>query len=426
MTTHPLRRRLAAAAFVLATPLLGLAASDKLPAIHGAVSVTGAYSDRYNFLGNTNGNADINIVEGIVNGSYRFENGIRTSAQLYSYKLDDYSDVALDFANIDYSFAPQFGVRAGRLKRASGLYGDSQDIDVLRPFAFLPLDAYSKTLRPITAALDGAAIYGNIGLGRAGSLNYQLGYGTLPTIDPESPYVQGVTQGGLYNTSRIEADNIGVFALAWNLPVDGLRLLFTANRTYGLSLGGPMRTAAQLATSPSNNRLVPRNFPPGVWDALVAGREGSLDGDIDRFTYSAEYTRGDWQFSAEYVLNANDLIVRMPAPLGTSASKSKNDAYFFMTTWQATPKYQVGAYYAESFGSKSDRKGTKITAVPSHTGYLKDFALANSYALTSWSLVKAEVHLLDGTRGLSAAANGDARNWKSNWTYFVLKTTVSF
>lgn len=426
MTTHPLHRRFFAAAVLLATPVLGFAASDKMPTIHGAVSVTGAYSDRYNFLGKTDGKADLNIVEGIVNASYRFENGIRTSAQLYSYKLDDYSDVALDFANVDYSFAPQFGLRAGRLKRASGLYGDSQDIDILRPFAFLPLDAYSKTLRPLVAALDGAAAYGNIGLGRAGSVNYQVGYGMLPKIDPASPYMQGITQGGITSSEWIDGDTIAVFALAWNTPIDGLRFLYSANLTDGLALGGRVRTASELALSPSNNRLIPSAFPPGVWDAVVAGRQGRLEGDVHRHTWSTEYTKGDWQFSAEYILNANDFVVTNPAPLGTSHSKTKNDAYFVMATWQTNSRLQLGAYYSEAFGNKDDHDGKKITAVPSHTAYLKDLALASSFGLTSWSLVKAEVHFLNGTKGVSSVSNGDARNWKSDWTYFVLKTTVSF
>jgi hypothetical protein len=409
----------------LAIPRISASDSNR-PAIHGAVSATAAYSDRYNYLGDTRKNADLNIVEAIVNGSYRFENGLRTSAQLYSYKLADYKDVVLDFANVDYSFNTLIGVRAGRLKRASGLHGDVQDIDIIRPFAFLPLDFYPKTLRPLVASVDGAAVYGNIALGAAGSLNYQAAYGWLPKIDTSSPYIQSVTEAGLNGVQTIDTKTVGILALSWNTPVEGLRLVATGNWTPDIELGGPMRTAGQLAGARSDNRLIPSAFPPGAWDFMVAGRRGSMKGDVSRYTYSAEYTRGDWQYSAEYALNVNEFAVSFPAPLGSSASKTKNESYYFMTTWQAASRVQLGAYYGEGFDDKSDRKGKKFRSVPSHIAYLKDLGLASAFTLNSWALLKAEVHFLNGTKGVSSASNVDATRWKKDWTYFVLKTTLSF
>src|SRR4051794_20823932 len=70
-------------------------------AIHGAVSTTAAYSDRYDFIGDTAKNININTAEVVVNGTHRFESGLRTSVQVYGYKLGDYSAMSLDFASVD-------------------------------------------------------------------------------------------------------------------------------------------------------------------------------------------------------------------------------------------------------------------------------------------------------------------------------------
>src|SRR4051812_40944746 len=48
-------------------------------AIHGSISGTGAYSDRYNYYGDTDGKFDLIQKEITLNGGYRFDNGLRLS-----------------------------------------------------------------------------------------------------------------------------------------------------------------------------------------------------------------------------------------------------------------------------------------------------------------------------------------------------------
>lgn len=395
--------------------------------VHGAVSATAATSDRYNYLGNTDGSLDLNVVEVVLNGAHRFDNGVRLSAQLYGYKLNDFTDLALDFAVLDYSFNEKFGVRAGRLKRPSGLYGDSQDIDIVRPFAFLPFDFYPKTLRPLVAGIDGAAAYGTLPLGGAGNLEYQLMYGWLPKIAADSPYVTDIAEGGLNHITNVETDTTWLVALFWNTPVEGLKLGVTYNDSSDIILSGPMKSSAELALAPSDSRATPAAFPAGVYDFVVAGKPGAVHGkSLIRWTASAEYTKDKWVFAAEYQVGDNDLLVTYPAPLGARTARSKSDGWYTSATYQATDRLQLGAYYSEGYADKSDHGGKNRLIVPQHTGYLKDTAAAAAFNLTSWWVLKGEVHFENGTRGITAALNGDAMTWKKDWTYYVLKSTVSF
>ena len=100
------RTQSAATFFACLSSLAGpLFAVDAGPvAIHGSISATAAVSDRYNYLGDTKDSPSINSIEAVINGSHRFENGLAASAQLYAYEVDNYSDVSLDFATLDYAF----------------------------------------------------------------------------------------------------------------------------------------------------------------------------------------------------------------------------------------------------------------------------------------------------------------------------------
>lgn len=417
------RAWLAAGLLAIAAPAVAFE-TGALP-VHGSVSVTGAYSDKYNLLGDTDGRADLAVTELTLNGSHAFRSGLRASAQLYAYEIAGYNDLALDFATLDYRFNPLIGMRAGRYKHAFGLYGDAQDVDMVRPFAFLPLDFYDKTLRPINAALDGVEVYGNLPLGGAGSIDYRLDAGWAPPLSMAGPFFQDLSSTSpIRYTASDRVENYTVWAF-WNTPVEGLRVGATVVRLPGFTFSGQMHTASSLAQAANDSRLLPGMFPAGMWDLAVAGRPAGLSLDLTMSYFSAEYTRGDWVFAAEASRTDVEQTITMPV-LGTSTSGSGSESYYAMATWQTTGRLQLGSYYGLAYANKDDRRGRKLVAVPGHTAWQKDFALAASYQLASWWLVKAEVHQLNGTKSVPGHLNGDAARWKANWNYLVLKTTVSF
>lgn len=392
--------------------------------VHGSLSAMAAYSDRYGYLGDTARRADIAVTELTVNGNYRFENGVRIGAQIYAYELADYNDVSLDFASVDYSFSERIGVRVGRNKHAFGLYGDVQDVDMLRPFALLPLDFYDKRTRPNSAAIDGVSLYGNIPVG-AGSVDYQLDAGWIPQPDAAAPYFRDVSSSSPIDINAFSAMPILNAHAIWNTPIEGLRFGGTIVSLNDFSFRGRMRTAAELSLTLSDARLLPWALPAGMWDAAVAGQTGRADIDYLAWYLSAEYTRGDWQFSVEGMQTDVEQVATMPV-LGSAASTAQSESYYAMVTWQAAPRLGLGTYYGIAHGDRHDRDGSALLSVPGHTTWLKDFAVAASYQLADWWLVKAEVHALDGTKGVPAIGNGDAATWKPRWSYFALKSTISF
>ncbi len=412
-------------------PLVALLSASSLSAvdldgfaIHGAASQTAAYSDRYDFLGSTASTLSLNITELTLNGAYRFDNGLRFTTQLYAYKLGDYRNLTLDLASLDYAFNEKIGVRLGRVKHPFGLYGESQDVDLIRPFVFLPLDFYNKSARPLNAAIDGASLYGSLPVG-AGRVEYQLYGGWSAKLDPASPFIQSISDPSPAVFDRANLVQIHGVWICWETPLPGLRLGFSHAKISHAHFDGRAKTSREIALSPGDSRLLPGFLPPGYWDLLVAGQRTTTAIAEREWIVFVEYTHGPWQFAAEANHGDVPIVTTLPV-IGTLAATSRLASYYAMATWQVAPKLQLGTYYGVAYDNRDDRDGHTLFSVPRHLNWLKDFAFASSYNLRPWWLLKAEAHLLDGTKGIFSAGNGDAALWRSHWTYFAVKTTVSF
>ena len=338
-------------------------------AIHGSVSATASYSPDYNYLGDTKDSLDLNQTELILNGTKRFDNGIKAAAQIYAYELAGYDDFSIDFANLDYSFRQELGIRVGRNKLPIGFFNEVQDLDQVRTFASLPLNFYPRALRAINAYYDGAALYGNVTAGKAGSFDYQAYAGYGQKLDEEMPFMRGIGAEGL------KAENIYGAAFTWNTPADGLRVgySFQLLPVIEMNLG----------------------FPQAEIDYTAQ-------------VFSAEYSVGKWVFTTEYKhISVENEITNLPVP----ATTSEEEQVYGQVTYQLTDKLGLGAYYAHS----NYEDGTD-----------HDTAFAVAYSVQPWWLVKAEVHLMDGINKLGQAGDLNPGATDDTWTYFVLKTTVSF
>jgi hypothetical protein len=356
-------------ACLLATPVARLAAVDMGGvAIHGSLSGTAAYSDQYNYYGSTDNKVDVIQKELTVNGAYRFENGLRTSAQIYAYELDGYQALTLDFANLDYSFRQEFGVRAGRNKLPLGFYNEVQDLDQVRTFASLPLSFYPRAARALGASLDGVTLYGNINLKPAGNLDYQLYAGVNGPLDSSLPLMQGI------GATELKPHEVVGGSLVWNTMVDGLRLGYSCKYLPNIDMV--------------------RGIPIEVKSIA--------------HVLSAEYTWGKWVAATEFKRS----IGRSYVPAFGASSTSHQDDWYAQLTYQATDKLGLGAYYGRSF---MENKGVD-----------NDIAIAASYALQPWWLVKAELHAIEGIANLGIAGDSNPGATDKTWNYFVVKTTLSF
>jgi hypothetical protein len=399
--------------------------------VHGSISLTSSYSDTYNFLGNTHNNASLNLVDVVVNGAHRFENGLRVGAQLYAYKVGDTSDITLDWANADYSFTQYLGIRIGRNKLPLGLYNDSQDLDAVRTFASLPMTFYPKTYRAITTSFDGAVVYGNIGIGKAGSIDYQAYGGTKEAIRNNGPFLRSQADLTVYDKFTFKEGLYGI-SLFWNTPIDGLRAGWSYLKVPKCEMPGKLGTIKELSPNyASIAKGVDTALGAGTWDSsgLFAGTATSIE-DLNVWyrVYSIEYTHGKWTIAGEYKLfdvTKATIVIPAMALLGQPARSPldiRREAYYVMATYQATDKIGLGLYYSCERMARN-RPG----AGKDPNNYTNDWAAAISYSINDNWVIKAEAHLIDG---LSMVNNNGDTNTNAgsdkNWGYYAVKTTFSF
>lgn len=398
--------------------------------VHGSVSVTASYSDKVNYLGDTDGSMELNLVDVVLNGSHRFENGLRVGAQLYAYKVGDYKDITADWATLDYSVNSAFGIRAGRCKVALGLYNDSQDLDSVRTFASLPFASYPKTLRAITSSVDGLALYGNLSLGKGGSLDYQVHGGWKESIDGDAPLVKGFNNFMTYDHLKVK-DPVWGASLFWNTPIEGLRAGISYFESSKNQLQGSIRTAALLTEEYAPlAAMVDYSYGEGAWDysGLFAGTFVQTTASIDYTVFSVEYTYDKWLFAVEYkTQDITDGVLEAAAfdLLGLGATRSVEDfaeQYYAMVTYQATDKLGIGLYYSEE---DLTRKDSSLSSLPQN--HSKDWAAALSYAPTDSWVCKLEYHSIKGLSLPVGAGDGNALPASDlRWGYLVLKSTFSF
>jgi hypothetical protein len=401
--------------------------------VHGSLSATASYSDRFSYLGDTAGQFSLNLVDIILNSTHRFENGIRVGAQVYGFKLGDYKDLTLDFAGLDYAFNRNVGFRIGRNKLPHGLYNDSQDLDVIRTFASLPFSFYPRSLRAIDASFDGVSLYGVVGLGRIGSVDYQLYAGAKEALSgSDVPLLQGISR----SLPKFHHWNFGQgvrgASVFWNLPVEGLRAGYSVQQLPKTKLNGSVgRTSTLRGGDLAITGMVDAMLGRGAWDysGYFAGTPATVtDMDILFRTASAEYTTGRWTIAAEYkLLDQLHGTTTIPAlaRLGespTSPYANHLEYYYGMISYQATSRLGLGYYYA---GNNDSRNGSAASrANPSN--FSKDHCPALSYSLSRWCVVKAEYHFLDGFTPIGLTNDPLPTATDSKWRYLVLKTTVSF
>ncbi len=444
MNRLPFLRRPAQSVFFLGLVLL-LSAANSLRAnlpVHGSLSVTASYSDEFNYLGETRDSLDLNLVDIILNSTHRFSNGLRIGAQVYAYQIGDYEDLTIDFANADYSFNEYFGVRAGRNKLPLGLYNDSQDIDSIRTFASLPIAFYPRTFRAITNSFDGLSLYGNIGLGKAGTLEYQIYGGYKEDIEADAPVIRGLNDLSVRQGWDIEDPVYGAHFI-WNPPVDGLKLGYAYLRSPKNSIPATLSTKADMI-SPSFILLANQvdaslasMLGPNAWDksGLFAGTPANATGlDLYFRTLSVEYTKDKWVLAAEYkmmdivgVATLIPALQSLPPPVNAFANTVRDlryEFYYGMVSYQATDKLGLGFYYSHTTDDRNNGQGLRS----SPTASSDDYCAAVSYALNDWCVVKAEVHQFDGRNLINTAGDNNRQSsaTETKWNYLVLKTTLSF
>jgi len=355
-------------------------------------------SDHNNYPVDTkNGTADFREMG--FNASTTLGSHLRLGGQLFAQRLGKYGDdkVVLDWAVADYNFRPEIGVRVGRVKYPRSLHSDVLDLDVVRPFIFLPQSIYDSRLRDFQASFDGAMVYGSLTAGKS-TFDYKVYYGDIP-IKTDSGVADYFNTSSLYanppGLKQIGMDSVRGAALTWNTPISGLRIGATYSYSTNLTVSGPFR---QVPTLTSSINLTKADYK-GV---------------------SAEYTTGQWTFTGEYFINTTDSVLTLPSFIAPPSRSHGGYKAWYVSAARRFGKFELGTYYTETWNSYPT-----ATIAPSAL-QRKDCALAVRYDVNDHLLFKIEGHAIDGARDMFNVPGVVNSHFKDSMSLFAAKTTLSF
>lgn len=373
------------------------------------VQVGGFFSQGW--LKSTGNNYPVNNLDGTfefresaVNISTTVGSHLRLGAQGFAQSLGAFGNdqVLLDWAVADYNFRQEIGLRVGRVKFPKGLYGEALDLDVVRPFVFLPLGLYNPVLRDFSASFDGGMVYGSLNLGRGGSVDYKAYYGDIP-MDPQQGVADFFNTTGLFakpGVTKMDMDYVTGGQLIWNTPVSGLRL--GASYSFFRHVSGSGRFA-----------YAPAFIPVAPVD--VVGNRYAYT------TLSAEYITGNWTLATEWQRTDDTFrVVSTLAPV--DVARNGSDAWYVSAARRLNNRWEVGGYYSfmeNRFADPGTPRARRINA---------DGALSVRFDLNENVLIKVEGHLVEGNMGIfnTPRVPNPSATRKENYSYFAAKTTFSF
>lgn len=354
--------------------LLGLISLLCLQALHASdlnwknIQFGGFVSQGYlintghnDYLGNTSAGT-FDLREYATNASWAHGHW-RIGAQVFGQELGAYGNdkIKLDWASINYQPTQWLGVSAGRVKMPRGLYNEALDLDSVRPFVLLPQSVYDARLRDFNAAFNGAMLFGNVSLGRVGSVDYRAFYGKMP---------MSVTSGandffnGAFNAKSlaIGMDNVRGGTLFWNLPVTGLKVGYSYSGFHNL---GTLRQMATLTYKKNAD-------------------------DYKRHLASVEYSRGDWIFAAEVGREqAKYMLTYSSAIIPASFNFGRQDYWYVAASRRVKRWLELGTYASRSH----DRYSSTAGVAPLRQ---TDYALSAKFDVNDHLIFKLEGHYMDG------------------------------
>lgn len=402
--------------------------------IHGFISQGYLQSSSNNYIADTkSGTFEFNEMG--INFSSEINSRFRIGVQLFAQDIGNIGndEVTLDWAFGDYRIRDEIGVRAGRLKMAHGLYGETRDVDAVRTNILLPRSVYPIDMRDVFVALKGVGVFGELPAG----ISYQASYGVIGVQEDSAllallagqaeigaritAYDQAVANGfspadaraaslsmfgnqyGASTTTAVQAKNAANASLQWQTPLEGLRL--GATLVYGT-----LDMEVDLSSG----------------DSITIYQD-----HLSATTFSAEYMLG------ETIVAGEGIVYRIRADLeGTiGGNPLRQEAVRTMAGWHAGVSHrflhwlELGGYYSEIFEDLDDRNGEGYEKIglPGHMAWEKDFCLSARFDLNAYWIVKLEAHHLDGTFQMKDAAFLMRNNGQSiDKDYFLYAGKISY
>jgi hypothetical protein len=326
--------------------------------IHGFASQGYLRSNHYDYLYAETEDGTVEFNEFGLNVISNLADNLRLGIQFLARDLGDEANdkVTIDWAFGDYRYRNWLGVRVGKFRRSFGLYSQSREIDAARTGVFLPLSVYNENNRVSQQATKGIAVYGTL----PGDFEYQVQYGTLDSDFENSLFDFPGTVG-----AQVDDDSC-LFYLAWNTPLDGLKLVSRYDYLGWSSI------SSLDATTTMESRF-----------------------DVDSWLVGTEYTYEDVTFAAEYtqinfVMNDGQIDMIL-------------EYYYGLVTYRFSDWLEVGTSYSVGYEDKNDKEGDRFEAqgTPRAQAWNKDLAVSTRFDLNESWIVKLEGHWINGLYGVS-------------------------
>ena len=362
--------------------------------IHGFASQSYLHTTGNNFFGHSTNMGSLDFTEMGINGSWRPLSNLQTSLQVVyrrAGRTDD-SDLRIDFGFLDYSFLSDAenlaGVRLGRVVNPYGLYNDTRDMPFTRPSILLPQSIYFDVDRNFALSGDGIQLYGER-RSKLGDLFLQLNGIYSRTDDPTLK--AGITQG---LPGKLDGEPSYVARLMYEWDAGKIRL--------GV-------TSAEL-------------------NAEYEPPKGQADLEHGNFTFfvpilfSAQYNSEHWSLTGEYALRQTSFHgFSSPDMSFTGESYYVQGAYRFTESMEGYLRYDV------LYTDRDDRNGKKFEldyGLPAYTQFAKDVTVGVRWDVTTWFMLRAEYHRINGTAWTSGLENtGDT---SQHWDLFGLSASFRF
>jgi hypothetical protein len=376
----------------------------------------------YDYLGDS-ARGSFEFTEVGVNASYSPFDRARIALQGFAFDVGQIGDMDafLDFASFEYSVTDWLNFRGGRVRRSGGIYNHIQDLDLARTSVLLPQGVYDIRWRDFSTSVDGGQVYGNVNLGKGGSLSYEL-FAGLPSFSNNGGVAAWIMDvpNATAAAARLRSPSFDGFQapifvgaqLWWNTPINGLRAGAMIGNMYDfgykLSVANPVTT------------------PIGVLPGTARIRD---EGDVLFQQYSLEYVVNNWTFQAEYYTFRFDATRTTSVFLDATGQQVANipgrfdvtpDAWYVSAAYRFNKWLEVGSYYSERYADVSNRASGA-------NGSQKDLALSFRFDLKDWWILKLEGHYIRGTALLQDELNNPNRDRDNNgWFMIAAKTTFSF
>jgi len=350
--------------------------------VHSFFSQDFLASDQNNYLTMKTSQGSFAFTDMGVNASMSLTDKLRVGAQFYDRNVGQLGqwEPQLDWAVVDYKFKDWFGVRAGKVKTAIGLYNDSQDMDFLHTFALLPQSVYPLDLHDGTIAHLGGDVYGDLAFKRLGTLSYTLYVGHR-SDSVNGGYIYLLRDRGIDETYfgglQYGAD------LRWTTPVKGL-LVGISRLNEDMTGTG---TAVCTTAVPINCQTFNPNGGAGV---SAPDEEHSRTDWLNQFY--GEYTIGNLKFDSEYRRYYRDEI----AWNNLLDVWSDNRGWYTAASYRISKRVTVGSYYSDlsTLYKRGSLPASLNRDLPGN--HIHDKVVTCRLDLTRFWNLKAEGHFMDG------------------------------